>query len=439
MSSSQVKEAGELAGRVLTEVEQAVVGKSRCAPARARRDPGQGARAARGLPRAGQDAGGALVRAGARARLRAGAVHPRPAAGRPDRVVRLRPAARASSSSAAVRCSRACCSPTRSTGPRRRPRRRCSRRCRSARSPSRARRSSLPEPFHVLATANPIEYEGTYPLPEAQLDRFLLRVSLRLPHRRRGVRAWSATGWRAGARRSPSTRSPTRPGCWRCRPRSRPCDVDESVEPLLRGAGRRHPLAPAGAHRVVAARVARAGAGGAGLRGAPRPRLRHPRGRQGRRPRGARAPDHHPARALDDRGERPAASSTRCWRGADARRPSRRSVPAESSRAPSGTGGPRARWPAVVLGGRRQPRDGRRARRPGAAVLVAPLAGAPPMGLLGRAAPAADREHRLDHLSLHEGQGTTSRLDLRRRRRRAGHPGDGPGAARRLPPGRGIG
>ena len=32
-------------------------------------------------------------------------------------------------------------------------------------------------PFHVLATANPVEYEGTYPLPEAQLDRFLLRVS----------------------------------------------------------------------------------------------------------------------------------------------------------------------------------------------------------------------------------------------------------------------
>ena len=35
----------------------------------------------------------------------------------------------------------------------------------------------LPAPFHVLATANPIEYEGTYPLPEAQLDRFLLRVA----------------------------------------------------------------------------------------------------------------------------------------------------------------------------------------------------------------------------------------------------------------------
>ena len=39
----------------------------------------------------------------------------------------------------------------------------------------------LPDPFCVLATANPIEYEGTYPLPEAQLDRFLLRVSFGYP------------------------------------------------------------------------------------------------------------------------------------------------------------------------------------------------------------------------------------------------------------------
>ncbi len=39
----------------------------------------------------------------------------------------------------------------------------------------------LPRPFVVLATQNPIEYEGTYPLPEAQLDRFLLRVSIGYP------------------------------------------------------------------------------------------------------------------------------------------------------------------------------------------------------------------------------------------------------------------
>ncbi|MFT3724480.1 MAG: MoxR family ATPase [Hyphomonadaceae bacterium] len=39
----------------------------------------------------------------------------------------------------------------------------------------------LPKPFHVLATQNPIEQEGTYPLPEAQLDRFLLKVDVNYP------------------------------------------------------------------------------------------------------------------------------------------------------------------------------------------------------------------------------------------------------------------
>ncbi len=39
----------------------------------------------------------------------------------------------------------------------------------------------LPRPFHVLATQNPIEQEGTYPLPEAQLDRFLLKIDVQYP------------------------------------------------------------------------------------------------------------------------------------------------------------------------------------------------------------------------------------------------------------------
>ena len=39
----------------------------------------------------------------------------------------------------------------------------------------------LPRPFHVLATQNPIEQEGTYPLPEAQLDRFLLEIDVSYP------------------------------------------------------------------------------------------------------------------------------------------------------------------------------------------------------------------------------------------------------------------
>lgn len=41
----------------------------------------------------------------------------------------------------------------------------------------------LPQPFMVMATENPIEYAGTYPLPEAQLDRFMLRVTLGYPDR----------------------------------------------------------------------------------------------------------------------------------------------------------------------------------------------------------------------------------------------------------------
>ena len=44
-------------------------------------------------------------------------------------------------------------------------------------------RHDLPQPFHVLATQNPIEQEGTYPLPEAQLDRFLLEIDVGYPDR----------------------------------------------------------------------------------------------------------------------------------------------------------------------------------------------------------------------------------------------------------------
>ncbi|HEV8057750.1 MAG TPA: AAA family ATPase, partial [Actinomycetota bacterium] len=46
----------------------------------------------------------------------------------------------------------------------------------------------LPDPFFVLATQNPIELEGTFPLPEAQLDRFLLRVKLGYPDEREELR-----------------------------------------------------------------------------------------------------------------------------------------------------------------------------------------------------------------------------------------------------------
>jgi len=55
----------------------------------------------------------------------------------------------------------------------------------------------LPEPFLVAATQNPIEYEGTYPLPEAQLDRFMLKLTVAVPNREEeiGILARHAGGF----------------------------------------------------------------------------------------------------------------------------------------------------------------------------------------------------------------------------------------------------
>ncbi|MHB0859460.1 MAG: AAA family ATPase [Anaerolineae bacterium] len=50
----------------------------------------------------------------------------------------------------------------------------------------------MPEPFIIMATQNPIEYEGTFPLPEAQLDRFLMRVSLGHPTAEEEIRILDA-------------------------------------------------------------------------------------------------------------------------------------------------------------------------------------------------------------------------------------------------------
>ena len=88
---------------------------------------------------------------------------------------------RGRSASSGGRCSPTSCWPTRSTAPRRAPRPRCWRRCRSTGSRPPARSMPLPEPFFVLATQNPIEQEGTYPLPEAQLDRFLFDIRIGYP------------------------------------------------------------------------------------------------------------------------------------------------------------------------------------------------------------------------------------------------------------------
>ena len=92
-----------------------------------------------------------------------------------------RPGAGHASRPSSARCSPTSCSPTRSTARRPRSRARCSRSCRSTRSRSATTTYPVPTPFIVLATENPIEAEGTYPLPEAQVDRFMLKILLGYP------------------------------------------------------------------------------------------------------------------------------------------------------------------------------------------------------------------------------------------------------------------
>ena len=46
----------------------------------------------------------------------------------------------------------------------------------------------LPRPFMVIATQNPVEFLGTYPLPEAQMDRFMMRLSIGYPEREQEIR-----------------------------------------------------------------------------------------------------------------------------------------------------------------------------------------------------------------------------------------------------------
>jgi MoxR-like ATPase len=60
----------------------------------------------------------------------------------------------------------------------------------------------LDAPFHVIATSNPVEYEGTYPLPEAQLDRFLMRVGFGYPTR---DQEWDVLGRRLARQREEQT------------------------------------------------------------------------------------------------------------------------------------------------------------------------------------------------------------------------------------------
>ena len=158
----------------------------------------------------------------------------------------------------------------------------------------------LPDPFLVIATQNPVEYEGTYPLPEAQLDRFLLKLVLPLPERDEEIEvlARHAAGFDprdlAGGGRAPggdAGDARARPG--RGRPRAgRPRGARLRRRRVPRDPAVAVPLArrlPPWRHRA-AGDVPRLGV-------AVRPRLRDARRRQG-----ARAPDAAAPRPAAPRG-----------------------------------------------------------------------------------------------------------------------------------------
>src|SRR2546426_9323407 len=69
----------------------------------------------------------------------------------------------------------------------------------------------LPDPFFVLATQNPVELEGTFPLPEAQLDRFLLRVRIGYPNESDEERILTTSRERRGGPGAPPRPAPRRP------------------------------------------------------------------------------------------------------------------------------------------------------------------------------------------------------------------------------------
>ena len=177
----QVLKYSDQLERVKTEVRKVLVGQDqmleRLLIALSDRRP----RPARRRPRPGQDHRHQGPRGRDPLQVQAHPVHARPAAGRPDRHADLQPARRGVQHPQGPDLREPRSSPTRSTAPPPRCSRRCSRRCRSTRSRSATSRITLDEPFLVLATQNPIEQEGTYPLPEAQVDRFMLKVVVGYP------------------------------------------------------------------------------------------------------------------------------------------------------------------------------------------------------------------------------------------------------------------
>ena len=149
----------------------------------------------------------------------------------------------------------------------------------------------LPEPFLVMATQNPIESEGTYPLPEAQVDRFMLKVLVDYPTPDGGVRDRRADDRRARARADGSIDAAQLVGLQRA---ADEVFVDPAlIEYAVKLANATRNVAAVGLGDLVAlhhlrcepARVDQPDPRGPGARARPRPRVRPAAGRPRDRPR----------------------------------------------------------------------------------------------------------------------------------------------------------
>ncbi len=158
----------------------------------------------------------------------------------------------------------------------------------SERTASRSSASATPcrEPFLVLATQNPLEYLGTFPLPESQLDRFLMHAAARLSAARRRARA-AALGRRGGRPRAAATGDQPRRAA-ALQERVTEVRVAEKLAEYVLSLAEAHPSRRGVPARRLDARRAGSVPRRPGARALRGPRLRGARRRAAARPAGAR-------------------------------------------------------------------------------------------------------------------------------------------------------
>ena len=370
----RVQREAAVVEQLLAEVRRVIVGQRYLLERMVDRAPRPAATCcSRACPGLAKTLAVALLAGGGPRDLPAHPVHARPPARRPDRHADLQPEGRDVRRRARGRCSRTSCSPTRSTARRRR----CSRALLEAMQERQVTIGDttypLPAPFLVLATQNPIEQEGTYPLPEAQVDRFMLKLKVDYPspeeeradprpHERaptspRRSPVVALDGPRARARRrctrSTSTTGSRTTSCASCTRRARPQRVTSSISRgcIQYGASPRATLC--------------LDRGRARARVPARARLRHARGRQGDRPRRAAPPADPLVRGRGRSGHRRRDRPARLRRGRGAVTPSRGAPPGPPPRDPHAAPRrrePRRLVPLGVQGARHGVRRGARVR-----------------------------------------------------------------------------